>query len=87
MNDKPPPPAPWSSLVSGLWIAILPPLVLLALGAALGWVFSRIRHGRIRQGASRCVQNRARSPSPDDRMLRLFRNALSASRPRRAKSH
>lgn len=49
--DKPPPPAPWSSLVSGLWIAILPPLVLLALGAALGWVFSGFRHRADKAGS------------------------------------
>ena len=49
--DKPPPPAPWSSLVSGLWIAILPPLALLSLGAALGWVFSGFRHRADRAGS------------------------------------
>ena len=37
--DKPPPPAPWSSLVSGLWIAILPPHSIIR-----GWSLDPIRN-------------------------------------------
>jgi len=48
--DKPPSPDPWSSLVSASWIAILPPLTLLTLGAALGWAFSGFRHRADRAG-------------------------------------
>jgi hypothetical protein len=36
--------SPWGSLGRTRAVALLPPLALLALGAALGWAFSGFRH-------------------------------------------
>lgn len=43
-GEPAPTPNPWGSLGRTGAVALLPPLALLALGAALGWAFSGFRH-------------------------------------------